>query len=125
MSRRRAFCLGMVVFVVGCNDILGIRAPREAPGSGGGSGTTGRGGATGTSARGGGAGSTARGGAGGSTGRGGAGATGASGNAGTGGARPVVLVPNDAGFLDGTNAAGVIGAWYSYSDAGGSCQMGG
>jgi hypothetical protein len=37
-------------------------------------------------------------------------------NPGTGGSNANALVPNADGFFDGTNAAGILGAWYAYGD---------
>src|SRR5215831_14857999 len=46
--------------------------------------------------------------------KGSGGSGGADGGAGTGGSIP--LTPSDTGFFDGSNAAGILGAWYSYGD---------
>ena len=35
---------------------------------------------------------------------------------GDGGMNPGALVPNADGFFDGSNSAGIVGAWYSYGD---------
>src|SRR5215475_11701175 len=39
------------------------------------------------------------------------------GSAGTGGGQGIVITPSATGFLDGMNAAGVLGAWYAYGDS--------
>ena len=45
---------------------------------------------------------------------------------GGGGGGGIALTPSDQGFYDGTNEAGIIGAWYSYGDWwGGTPTMGG
>jgi hypothetical protein len=38
------------------------------------------------------------------------------GTGGTSGGGGIVLLPSDTGYLDGTNAAGVLGPWYAYAD---------
>ena len=52
------------------------------------------------------------------TGGAGCSSSGGSGNPGTGGSgmNAMAIVPNADGFFDGTNSAGVLGAWYSYGD---------
>ena len=41
---------------------------------------------------------------------------GSGGGGGTGGGSGIALVPSADGFFDGTNEAGILGAWYSYGD---------
>lgn len=93
---RPLWTAGLLIAIgsLACNDILGIRAPSEPPSQGGHGGVSATAGRGGTAAV------------------GGRGATGGAGNSGS-----VVLVPNGDGYLDGTNAAGVVGHWYSFSDA--------
>jgi hypothetical protein len=102
-----------VILITGCNDLLGIRAPQDLASGTGGShtgGTTGHGGTTAT---------------GGTTGTGGSHTGGTTGTGGTPAPTEVVLVTNAKGFVDGTNAAGVEGAWYTYSDGDKDCPTAG
>ena len=64
----------------------------------------------------------------------GCGSSGSKPNPGDGGGTGILLVPSTDGFFDGTNQAGILGAWYSYGDwyggmpaaaMGGDCPAGG